>query len=42
MISLLQKGKKKVNMDMVDEHIKEITASQNPHNLAQYVKAYMK
>jgi len=26
---------------MVDEHIKEITANQNPHNLAQYVKAYM-
>lgn len=35
------KGKKKVNMEMVDEHIKEITANQNPHNLAQYVKAYM-
>lgn len=26
------KGKKKVNMDMVDEHIKEITANQNAHN----------
>lgn len=35
------KGKKKVNMEMVDQHIKEITENQNPHNLAQYVKAYM-
>ena len=29
-------------MDMVDEHIKEITANQNPHNLAQYVRAFMR
>lgn len=35
------KGKKKVNMELVDTYIKEITKNQNPHNLAQYVKAYM-
>lgn len=35
------KGKKKVNMEMVDQYVKEITKNQNAHNLAQYVKAYM-
>lgn len=35
------KGKKKVNMEMVDSYIKEIKADQNPHNLAQFVRAYM-
>lgn len=34
-------GKKKVNMEMVDETIKHIAANQNPYNLSQYVKAYM-
>lgn len=35
------KGKKKVNMEMVDTYIKEITNNQNPHNLAQFVRSYM-
>ena len=34
-------GKKKVNMEMVDECIKDIANNQNPYNLSQYVKAYM-
>lgn len=34
-------GKKKVNMEMVDETIKDIAANQNAYNLSQYVKAYM-
>lgn len=34
-------AKKKVNMEMVDQYIKEITNNQNPHNLAQFVKAFM-
>lgn len=28
-------------MELVDQYIKEITNNQNPHNLAQYVRAYM-
>jgi len=35
------KGKKNINMDMVDECLKNITTHQNPYNLSQYVKAYM-
>ena len=35
------KGKQKINMEMVDQTIKNIAAHQNPYNLSQYVKAYM-
>jgi len=35
------KGKKKVNMEMVDTHIKQIANNQNAHNLAQFVRCYM-
>lgn len=35
------KGKKNINMEMVDQCIKDIAANQNPYNLSQYVKAYM-
>ena len=37
----LQKSKK-VNMERVDQYIKEVSNNQNAHNLAQFVKAYMK
>ncbi|XP_065071910.1 protein NDRG1-like isoform X2 [Rhopilema esculentum] len=32
---------KKVNMEKVDQYIKEVANSQNPHNMAQFVRAYM-
>eukprot|EP00794_Sanderia_malayensis_P005376 gene5376-6049_t len=32
---------KKVNMERLDQYIKEVSSSQNPHNMAQFVKAYM-
>jgi len=35
------KGKQKINMEMVDQTIKDVVANLNPHNLAQYVRAYM-
>jgi len=35
------KGKQGINMEMVDQCIKDIAAHQNPYNLSQYVKAYM-
>ncbi|XP_057306259.1 protein NDRG1-like isoform X2 [Hydractinia symbiolongicarpus] len=35
------KSKKNVNMELVDTYIKDITNNQNPHNLAQFVKAFM-
>lgn len=32
---------KKVNMERLDNYIKEVSQIQNPHNMAQFVKAYM-
>eukprot|EP00112_Aurelia_sp_Birch-Aquarium-sp1_P009028 Seg2012.5 transcript_id=Seg2012.5/GoldUCD/mRNA.D3Y31 product="Protein NDRG3" protein_id=Seg2012.5/GoldUCD/D3Y31 len=32
---------KKVNMEKVDQYIKELSNNQNAHNMAQFVKAYM-
>jgi len=34
-------GKKDINMELVDQCIKDIVANQNPFNLSQYVKSYM-
>jgi pimeloyl-ACP methyl ester carboxylesterase len=35
------KASKGISMDMLDQVVKDITAKQNPHNLSQYVKAFM-